>query len=70
MQELQKKGFTAFKTGVAKDKKRPNRYIETQADIDYAAETFAGLRKAMGKEVDIAIDFHGAISPATAKLLN
>ena len=23
----------------------------------------------MGKDVDIAIDFHGAISPATAKLL-
>ena len=30
---------------------------------------FAGLRKAMGNDVDIAIDFHGAISPATAKLL-
>ena len=28
-----------------------------------------GLRKAMGNDVDIAIDFHGAISPATAKLL-
>ena len=69
MKTLQSQGFTAFKTGVAKNKKRPNRYIETQADIEYAAETFAGLRQAMGKEVDIAIDFHGAISPATAKVL-
>jgi galactonate dehydratase len=69
MKALQKQGFTAFKTGVAKDKKRPNRYIDTQADVEYAAETFAALRQAMGKEVDIAIDFHGAISPATAKLL-
>lgn len=69
MKALQKQGFTAFKTGVAKDKKRPNRYIETQADVEYAAEIFAALRQAMGKEVDIAIDFHGAISPATAKLL-
>jgi galactonate dehydratase len=69
MKALQKQGFTAFKAGVAKNKNRPNRYIETQADIEYAAETFAGLRQAMGKEVDIAIDFHGAISPATAKLL-
>ena len=69
MRALQKQGFTAFKTGVAKDKRRPNRYIETQADVEYAAETFAGLRQAMGKEVDIAIDFHGAVSPATAKLL-
>jgi len=67
MKELKAKGFTAFKTGVAK--KRPARYIETQAEIEYAAETFAGLRQAKGKDVDIAIDFHGAISPATAKLL-
>jgi galactonate dehydratase len=69
MKKLQSQGFTAFKTGVAKNKKRPDRYIETQADVEYAAETFAGLRQAMGKDVDIAIDFHGAISPATAKLL-
>jgi galactonate dehydratase len=67
MKSLKAKGFTAFKTGVAK--KRPARYIETPAEIAYAAETFAGLRQAMGKDVDIAIDFHGAISPATAKLL-
>jgi galactonate dehydratase len=67
MKQLQAKGFTAFKTGVAK--KRPARYIETPAEIHYAAETFAALRQAMGNDVDIAIDFHGAISPATAKLL-
>lgn len=67
MKSLKAKGFTAFKTGVAK--KRPARYIETPAEIEYAAETFAELRRAMGKDVDIAIDFHGAISPATAKLL-
>jgi galactonate dehydratase len=61
------KGFTAFKTGPAK--KRPARYIETPATVEYAAEQFAELRRAAGKEIDIAIDFHGAISPATAKLL-
>src|SRR5579864_5375765 len=61
------KGFTAFKTGPAK--KRPARYIETPAAIEYAAEHFAELRRVAGKEVDIAIDFHGAISPATAKVL-
>jgi galactonate dehydratase len=67
MKQLQAQGFTAFKTGVAK--RRPARYIETQSEIRYAAETFAELRKTMGEDVDIAIDFHGAISPATAKLL-
>lgn len=60
-------GFTAFKTGPAK--KRPARYIETQAAVEYAAERFAQLRQVVGKENDLAIDFHGAISPATAKLL-
>jgi len=61
------KGFTAFKTGPAK--KRPARYIETPAAVQYAAEKFAELRQAVGNDIDIAIDFHGAISPATAKLL-
>lgn len=67
MKQLQAQGFSAFKTGVAK--RRPARYIETPSEVRYAAETFAALRKTMGEEVDIAIDFHGAISPATAKLL-
>ncbi len=61
------RGFTAFKTGPAK--KRPERYIETPSAIQYAAERFAELRKLVGNEVDLAIDFHGAVSPATAKVL-
>ena len=67
MKRDMEKGFTAFKTGPAK--RRPARYIETPAAVQYAAERFAELRKTVGNEVDIAIDFHGAISPATAKLL-
>jgi galactonate dehydratase len=62
-----KRGFTAFKTGPAK--RRPSRYLETPAEVNYAAEKFAELRKAGGDDVDIAIDFHGAISPALAKVL-
>lgn len=62
-----KKGFTTIKTGVAK--KRPTRIIETPAAIDYATERFAALRKAAGDEMDIAIDFHGSVSPQTAKIL-
>ncbi len=61
------RGFTALKTGPAK--KRPARYIETPAAVQYAVERFAELRQAAGNDVDIAIDFHGAISPALAKLL-
>src|SRR5262245_30837420 len=61
------KGFTAFKTGPAKH--RPARYIETPAEVHYAAERFAELRTAAGDDVDIAIDCHGATSPAHAKML-
>jgi galactonate dehydratase len=61
------KGFTAFKTGVAGG--RSARIVESKAFVDRAVERFAGLREAAGTEVDIAIDFHGAISPQTAKLL-
>jgi galactonate dehydratase len=61
------RGFTAFKTQPAL--RRPARYVETPAQVQHAAEKFAELRQAAGAEFDIAVDFHGAISPATAKLL-
>jgi galactonate dehydratase len=60
-------GFTAIKTGPAN--RRPARYVESPAEVRYAADKFAELRKAAGDDVDIAIDFHGAISPALAKVL-
>lgn len=62
-----REGFRSFKTGVSK--RRPARIVETKGFIDQAVESFAALREAGGPEVDIAIDFHGAISPQTAKLL-
>jgi len=60
-------GFTTFKCGVAKD--HPARIVESKAFIDKAVEDFAMLRAIIGPENDIGIDFHGAISPQTAKLL-
>jgi galactonate dehydratase len=61
-------GFTAFKTGPQFRRKYP-RYVETPSQVNYAVEQFAALRKAAGDDVDIAIDFHGKVSPALAKLL-
>ncbi len=61
------RGFTAFKTGPAK--RRPARFIETPAEVRHITERFAELRKTAGDDADLAIDFHGAISPALAKVL-
>lgn len=60
-------GYTVIKTSVAK--KNPANIVENRAFIKYAAENFASLREAGGDSMDIGIDFHGAISPQTAKLL-
>lgn len=67
IQEWVQAGFTAFKTGVAG--RRPARVVENVAFIDRAVQHFAALREAAGPEVDIAIDFHGAVPPQTSKLL-
>jgi L-alanine-DL-glutamate epimerase-like enolase superfamily enzyme len=34
-------------------------YLDTPEAVEKAAAWFAALRKAVGKTVDIAIDFHG-----------
>lgn len=60
-------GFNAFKTGI--HGVRAARIIENKDFIDKAVEHFAAMREVGGPEVDIAIDFHGAISPQTSKLL-
>ncbi len=60
-------GFNAFKTGVQGG--RPARIVETPGFVARAVEHFAAMRAVAGPEADIAIDFHGAISPQTAKLL-
>src|SRR5207244_5125320 len=59
--------FTAFKTGIKNATQ--SGFVASPKFIDEAVESFAALRNAGGREVDIAIDFHGAISPQNAKLL-
>lgn len=67
IQSWMAQGFTAFKTGVHGG--RPARIIESLAFVQEVEAHFAALREAGGPHADIAIDFHGAISPQTAKLL-
>ena len=64
---LRAQGFTAFKCAPAR--RRSMRMVESPAAVAYAAAKFAELRKAAGDDCDIGIDFHGAVPPATAKLL-
>jgi len=62
-----RQGFTAFKIGVSGG--RPPRIVENKAFVGRIAENFRMLRDAGGDEIDIGIDFHGKVSPQTAKLL-
>lgn len=67
LKQRKQEGFTAFKTGVHNSTSLG--VVASLRDVEKAAEAFAILREAGGKDVDIGIDFHGAISPQTAKLL-
>lgn len=60
-------GFTAFKTSVKNSLE--SGAVASLKFVNAAAEAFAALREAGGPEAAIGIDFHGAISPQTAKLL-
>ncbi len=55
-------GFTAVKTSID----APVRNIDTMAYITGQEKKIAALREAVGENIDIAIDFHGRVSPAMA----
>lgn len=60
--ELAAKGLTAIKVGVT----APAAPLPTPAFINAEAERFRAIRDAVGNEIDIAIDFHGRLSPDAA----
>lgn len=59
-------GFTAVKTGVGLG---PARIVETPGFVDRATAIIGAMRDAVGPDIDIAVDFHGAVSPQTSSLL-
>ncbi|CAN5553584.1 galactonate dehydratase [soil metagenome] len=67
MKKRKAEGYKTIKTGVARE--FPARAVENPKFIKYAVDNFASLREAAGDEIDIGIDFHGAIPPQTSKLL-
>lgn len=58
-------GFTVVKYSVIP----PVLPIDTWAAVDQIVERFAAVRETVGRAVDVAVDFHGRVSPAMAKQL-
>ena len=56
------KGFTALKTAPF----GAVRFVESAEFVDQAVARVAALREAVGRKVDIGLDFHGRVSPAMA----
>jgi galactonate dehydratase len=67
VREAVAKGFNCIKTGVSA--RRTGRLIESPGYTQRVVEVFAAMREAAGPNVDLAIDFHGAVPPQTAKRL-
>lgn len=55
-------GYTAMKLGLD----GPMKFLENPEIMDAFVTKFAALRQAVGNNFDIAIDFHGRVSPAMA----
>jgi len=59
-------GVNAMKVGPRGASRGPIKYVEGQKFVDEVVENFKALRQKYGSEVDIGIDFHGAVQPPTA----
>ncbi len=64
-----KTGVNAMKTGPMGSQRKAIKYIEGQKYVDEVVERFKALRDEYGDDVDIGLDFHGAVQPPTALLL-
>jgi len=60
------RGFSALKLTPFPD---PVRYVDSPAVVDTVVERVAAVREEVGPQVDIALDFHRATSPAMARVL-
>ena len=58
-------GFTAVKMNANSEM----HYVESFTEVDAAVSRLASVREAVGQELDIAVDFHGRVHRAMAKVL-
>lgn len=59
------KGFKSLKTPYI----CPARHIDTPAMVSRFTERIAAIREVIGDDIDLAVDFHGRVSPAMAPWL-
>jgi galactonate dehydratase len=62
-------GVNAMKTQLRVNGRQPTKYIEGKKYVDGCVEYFKALRQKVGEDVDIGVEFHGAVQPPTAMLL-
>lgn len=62
-------GVNAMKTGPRAMGRQAIKYVEGQKYVDAVVDWFRALREEQGPDVDIGLDFHGAVQPPTASIL-
>jgi galactonate dehydratase len=62
-------GVTAMKTQLSDGERIPYKYAEGRKFVDAAVERFAALRQKVGPQIDIGVEFHGAVPPSTSLVL-
>jgi galactonate dehydratase len=62
-------GVNAMKVQLRGTTRAPFKYNEGQKMVDEVTERFKALREKQGPDVDIGVEFHGAIQPPTAMVL-
>lgn len=60
---------SAMKTLLSADGRAPYKYVEGQGYVERVTKSFAELREALGPDVDIGVEFHGASQPSTSLLI-
>lgn len=68
-QDVEDGRCTAMKTLLAAEGRAPYKYVEGAGYVQRATKFFAEIREALGPDVDIGVEFHGAVQPSAALLL-
>ena len=59
----------AMKTLLTADDRAPYKYVEGAGYVQRVTKFFAEMRESLGPDVDIGVEFHGAVQPSTALLI-